>query len=529
MIKKIRDIVSLTQQRPRFLIDTLKVQFRTITKFFDYMTDPFINAIRPFRDVDIAISSLYNKFLENIENDINILYSIQGEIRDNILSSWNVVENSYPTNIQPYDPYDNDFLLEHDTATVVSDRITLGVKNFASAVPTIKGKPIMDAKCSEKSIPVYYGKAWGVYVPSNESGEDGIRVENNDGGLIIDEKDTFWEAEAVVLQGTSENTKLLQPVVDKDISLTATIKFMFKEPTTINTLTLRPYNAAASAYYKLVGVEVSDGTRVVPINIKETFVMRETIFVLDIPDTIPNRKIRSLTLSIKQDAGYFMKYTLGYFKIKNTESWIDVTGSHVAAEAKKMGGNFNTNVSTLIESAGDWILKYWLPNIFYKENPIIDRNQGDNGFLLVPSTESKRKRYTIGITDVIVGSNDYFDTSEKVTKEIDIPEGKNTVSISSSDAGDALYYISVNNGMSWNRILPIEHPNEYNSDLRAIPKKLYINSDLSLDRIKNTITGESAFLFTSSKKIRVRFVLQKNTNNDVLPSIFNWDLVWSRE
>lgn len=527
MINLIKKIILRYKQQPRKLVDELKFYFQSITRFFDYVKEPLINAIDKFRDIDIALSSRYNKFLESAETDINLIHDIQDEIRDNMLSSWNVVESSYPE-IQPKSIYDEDFILEHDNATIISNRITLGVKSFTSALSAIKDKPILEAKCSNKDIYVYYGKAWGAYTKGNESGEDGIRVENNDGSLIVDEEDTFWEAEAVVLQEKKEDTKFLQPIYEKDIFLSTIVKIIFNEPISINTISVRPYNAAVSAYYKLIGISVSDGVITIPIDIKETLIMKETVFALDIPGKLKDKKVRSIILTFKQNTGYFMKYTLGYFKIRNNESWVDVTGPHVVEEAKRMGKNFNSNVSYLIENANRWILNYWLPGTTFTEIPELVTTRGENGFLLVPSTESKRKRYTIGITDITIGQNEYFDTAEKVTKEIDIPEDMTAVSIDARDQGDIYYYISFDN-MNWTRIIPIGKENERGEDLRIVPKKLYINSDLVLYRRQNTDTGENGFIFTPSKKLRIRFVLKREPGIEILPSIFDWELKWSKE
>ena len=222
MITKIIDIISRNKQKPRLLIDELKFYFQSITNFFDYMLQPLVSKIKPFRGIDTPHSSKYNKFIDSIENDINLIHGIQDEISDNMLASWNVVENSYPTDIAPVSPYDENFILEYDNASVISDRITLGVKSFVSVLDKIKGVPIMSAVCSDKNTPVYYGKAWGAYVPGDESGEDGIRVENNDGSLIVDGKDTFWESEAVILQESRPNTVFLQSIQESDVSLSTT-------------------------------------------------------------------------------------------------------------------------------------------------------------------------------------------------------------------------------------------------------------------------------------------------------------------
>lgn len=529
MINLIKNIILKYKQNPRLLIDELKTQFKSITKFFDYVKEPLINKIIKFRDIDVALSHRYNKFIENVENDINLIYGIQEETRNNMLSSWNVVENSYPEEVKPESPYDDNFILEHDSASIISDRITLGVKSFDSALPYIKEKPLIDAKCSDKKIDIFYGKAWGSYVKGNESGEDGIRAENNDGSVIVDELDTFWEAEAVVLQESRTNTKYLQAVKEKDISLTVTTKIIFEEPIEANTLTIRPYNAAVSAYYKLIRVDISDGVTIVPLNIEETPVMRETTIVFDVPEKLENKKVRSITITLKQDTGYFMKYTLGYFRIKNNESWVDVTGPHVVREAARMGGDFDANISYLIENAYRWILNYWLPGVVFTQVPTLVKDHGEDGFLLVPSSESKRKRYTIGITDVIIGKNEYYDTAEKVTKEIDIPDGMSTISIDARDQGDIYYYVSFDNGMNWNRIIPLGKQDERGEDLRIVPKKLYINSDLAYYRREDTETGHAAFIGTSSKKIRVKFVLKRNPEIDIVPSIFDWELKWGKE
>jgi len=442
-----------------------------------------------------------------------------------MLASWNAVETSYPTHIEQPSQYDEEAVTEYNQALVVNNKITLGIKNYQDLTSDIKGAPSMSGECSEKTVPVFYGKAWGVYVPGDESGEDGIRAENNDGSLIVDGKDTFWEVESVVLQEDREETTYLQNIVNKDVSLTATAKVIFNAPVYMNSFTVSPYNAAVNAYYKLIEVKLSDGQLVVPLSIPETTIMRETSFVFNVPTVLATNGIRSVIFKFRQDTGYNMKYSLGYFRIKNNESWLDITGSHVTEMAKKMGGNFNDNISSVINNSGNWILNYWMPGVVFSDKVELVKNMGTDGLLLIPSSESRRKRYCIGITDVIMRKNEYYDQSELVTKSIDIPTGAAAVSLLANDMGKVTYYISFDDGISWNRILPIGKENQRRADLRLVPKTLYINSDLSFERRQNSDTGTDGYIYTASKAVRVRFVLE--TENNLIPEVNKWELIWS--
>jgi hypothetical protein len=521
MIEYIESIILSTKERIRFTIDDLKFKFKSLTGFFEYIDKPLVSSIKPLRENHTPSSIAYNKFLSYVENDVNLIHKIQDQIKDNMLMSWNVSETSYPGQIKEDDEYDDGFILEHDSATVLTDRLTSGVNNFIDAIPFIKDKPILKAESSDPNIPVYYGKMFGSYIYGNESGEDGIRFENNDGSLIVDGKDTFWECEAMVLQEYRDDTLFFQKVYDKDISLTTTIKIIFKEPVAINTLVIIPYSGAASAYYKLMKIELSDGIKVLSVDVKETFILGETNFIFNIPEEFTDKKVRSMFITLKQENGYYMKYMLGYFKIKNNESWLDITGPHVCEMARAYGDNFNNNVTHFINNINEWILNYWMPGTSFTELPELVNSVGDEGYALVPSSESKRKRYTIGISDIKVGFNEYSEVSEKVTDEIEIPEGYNSISLDVNDQGDNYYFLSFDNGMTWNRIIPVGKEPVRNSDLYLVPDKLYINSDISLKRKQNSVSGERAFISTTNKSLRVRFVLQRGANG-LLPSVFNW-------
>lgn len=525
MIDIIEMMTAAKTKFSRYTFDVVKNHLRQMTDFFDWLDTPRVNKITPMHELLPLSSRKYNGFLTSVEDDTLLIKKSQEEIRSRILASWNVEETSYPKQILPESVYDDLFITENNQALETVDRLGLGVKNYTNHITKIKDKPILKAESSDSRIPVHYGKMVGIYQEGNESGEDGIRYENNDGNLIIDNKDSFWECEAVVLQEGKEGVTYIQPVIGNDIFLKATIKIIFSEPIEVNTFSIIPYNAAVSSYYKLDRIEVSDGIKSFPVVTTENFIMGETQFVFDVPETIQDRKIRSIYVTLRQESGYFMKYMLGYFRIKTNESYVDVTGKHLTQMAKQMGDNFGTNVSYYIDHIEDWILNYWIPGVNFNEKPELVKTVGDNGLLIVPSSESKRKRYTIGITDIKIGQNEYDDISEKVTLPITIPEGFNTISLEASDEGIVDYFISFDDGMTWKKIIPIGKEIQRNEDLRIIPNKFYINSDLSLKRKQNTETGEAAFVSTESETLRIRFVLRRG-NNGSLPFVYSWKPVW---
>lgn len=524
MIKKISDLILSSKPRFRTVIDSVKFHLRAITEFFDYIETEKVASTEEWREIDVPISEKYNAFLSDVENDTNLIKTIQEEIKFNLLASWNNIESGIEDIVKSTNPYDSNFLLENNDALELSDRLTLGVKTFSSSINQIKDKPVIITECSDRSIPIYYGKMFGTYIEGNESGEDGIRPENNDGNLIIDNLDTFWEAEAVILQESMNNTVFTQKVFDKDISLTSTIKIVFEEPQQINMFKIKPYGAANSCYYKITKLEVSNGITIIPINISETYIMKDATIVFDIPDTFEDGKIKSIFVTLKQESGYFMKYDLGYFKLQNNESWVDITGPHLTKMATDRGPNFNTNVSYFIDNIENWILHYWLPGVKFNELPALVTNQGTDGFKTITSSESKRKRYSIGITDIDLGFHEYYDRSEKITKPIEIPDGYSTIELETVDTGNVIYQISFDNGMTWGKILPSGKEPVRSNDLRLIPNKLYINSDLSKERKRNTDTGEEAFIDTPSKNLRIRFLLEYDKDNKIIPVVYNWNV-----
>jgi len=524
MIKEIEQEVFRLVTKAVKSIDYLKNSLKAITDFFLRIKNSMSQDIQLIKKADFVSSEVINKYIDYIERDINLIKNEQQNIKSRILSAWNSVEQIKKPD-EEVKMYDDLFLKENPSISEFNTTV-LGVKSYTDAVPTLKAPPVLNTISSDKDISVYYGKSYGRWIEGNETGEDGIRPAANDGAVIVDDKDTFWEAEGVVLQEEREDAVFSQQIKDTEINLTTTVKFVFSEGMDINTITVIPHSFSSSTYYKIVLAVASNGYEQKPIDIPETLITKETVFTFESPFFNTEDKIKSINLTFKQEHGYYMKYDLGYFRIANNESWVDVTGPYVLDKVMKMSGDDNRNITTVINDAPSWIMDHWLPGVEYTETPVLDVLMGTGGYLTVQSRESKRKRYAMGITDIKIGHNTYEDISEGVTKEIDIPDNCTAVKIHSDDSVDGIsYFVSVDDGLVWHRIIPVNRE-DIIKNFKPLPKKIYINSDISQTRKENSITGvdlntNSPYIDTESKKIRIKVILVKGDDMET-PVIKNF-------
>ena len=532
MLNELASIITSVPQIPVYRTDQTKFDLINMTTFFERVASPFTSVIRAFRPIDRPSSSIYNMFLNAIENDVNLIMKAQDQIKTNLLSSWNVLEHSTPTQLQLVDPYDHKILTENSPAFIASDRITLGVSSFISANNNINGVPYLISQCSDENITPFFGKAWGSYIKGSENSEDGIRYIGNNGALIVDNANTFWEVEYVVLQDVPDDTVCLQPVTNEDVVVTVNLKVMYTSPMNINVFTINPYNFGVNAYYKLTKLVVSDGVKLYDLNIVPTTISGITSIILELPNdltkTIPTPiQVQSIYATLVQNTGYFEKYSVAYYQIGNNSTWIDITGPHVVAMTTNMSGNFNTNISTIIENASGWLLNYWFPGMLFSGKPQLLLEYGTEGYKVIPSTISKRKRFAIGITDLYIGQNNYENRSELITNSIDIPTNTNTITLNTIDEGNITYQVSFDDGMTWTRIIPNGGVVVDPYDASWYPTRIYINSDLSATRIKNTDTAGKGFVYGNYTKVRLRMILQKDIKSNKLPAIYDWKLEFS--
>lgn len=504
-------------------IDNLKNKLFKISDFFNLISRSQITCICPLNQYMTPKSEYYNNFLSLVESDLNNIYNIQNEIRNNIVTEWNGVETEL-ISMTDNSLYDNSLTLEYPKANIIGDYILPSSSNESSLLSSINGVPIINAETNNSLVPVFYGKQFGSYVKGNESSEDGIRYCDIETPF---KNDSFFEVEAVTLEGKRDNTINFQTIIKKDINLKCTIKYIFTENVYINAIKIKPVCFASNIYFKIDKIEISDGISFAYPELFTDTIIDETIFNFTIPDNFINKKVRSVTIYLHQDKGYQMKYSLAYYKYNNNESWLDITGSHVVELAKINENNFDDGVNTVITNADQWIMNYWLPKVRYSDNPILDVSKGTNGYYIVPTNESKRKRYAIGISNIDLMNVEYNNISEIISKDIDIDDNINSVSLEMDKTGTVYTYLSFDAGTSWNRINPIGSSIEYDDDYKIIPTNIKINSDLSLERKILSDTGVKGYADNFNNKLKVKFILVYE--NEITPIVKNWKVNFKLE
>jgi len=520
MINKIIDEIRSEMLKPRLQVDIIKEQLKAITKLYDRVKTALITTIQKVTGNLIPSSEHYNSFLAYTQRDINLIKYTQDTLLSSLLIDWNSIEQSEPEiNEKKLFSVDTSFITELPLGSVYNNAV-LSVSSKLSMLPNLKASPDLKASLDTDLLNVYYGKAYGAWIEGNETGEDGIRSENNDGSLIVDNKDTFWEVEVTTVEAELEDTEYFTDILNIEPELTVTLKVIFKTPSSINYFTIIPNNFASDAYYKLIKIVGSTGTEQIDLGITETLITKETIFTFDTVE------LTSMYITLKQTREYYEKYTLGRYILGKNEKWIDVTGPQILSRAVGSGKDINIAITDEIENIGDWIGDVWLPNAKYKEKAVLDTTYGTDGYAVVSSLESRRKRIAIGITDIDVGFNNYENTSEIVTENIDIPDNILCVSVDIKEklveSTKILYYVSFDDGLVWNRINPVGKEDIVGEDLRIVPKKYFINSDISQDRKKNSDTGESAYINTKNRLVRFRFVLKKEGEGIDTPKIISF-------
>ena len=126
-----------------------------------------------------------------------------------------------------------------------------------------------------------------------------------------------------------------------------------------------------------------------------------------------------------------------------------------------------------------------------------------------------------------IGEHVYEEKSEIITNPIDIPNGTRAIELKTKDneMGEIYYYVSVNDGLDWQRMDPVGTPPVFIADpeeeitatnFRILPQRVYINSDISSERKEANDAGIQAFFNTITDNIRLRAVLIKT---DTVPQI----------
>lgn len=496
------------------LINQLKQDLYRITYFYDLVDNLRITKYNNLIDYSIPYSEVYDGLMDAVSFDLNLVNSIQEEIKNNIITSWNNNETKM-NDIETKEEYDTEMILENSRCNLLNDVIYPHISLGSNYINNLAGDPIIVSKTNIVNIIPFLGKEWGVYNEDNVNNEDGIRVCDTS-NLFVD--NNFFEIEATVLNREIDGIVNFQNVTNNDLTLECSIKFIFNEPIEANYINIIPLNFSSNCYFEVTKIEIGDSINVTSIDVNGGFIYNEYYNLFNIPSNFIDGKIKNITFYFKQKNAYNLKYSVGYFKQNNNEAWLDITGRHVLKLAYDLYGDINSGVNQVIEDANTWIFSKWLPNIFIQEYPTLLTNYGNEGYKIITSKESNRKRYAIGISKIFIGKANFDNISEIITKDIEINSKYNCVEMDLNAEGTIYTYLSFDNGVSWHKIRTINDPDE------KISNQIIINSDID-DELKNYGKyNTKTYVECDDMKLKVKFVL---INDTVIPKIKKWDLKFS--
>lgn len=507
--------------RPERVTDRVLGILNALSAFFDRISEPRSKDLPVYSESDLPLSVVYNDTITRLMDDANAIREHQRSMLSGLLISWNEAEQILGSDVAegPADhlPIDKDFPVTTTSAKSNGD-VTLAVRSLRSAIPLLKAPPALKATCTDSRVKPTYGKAYGLYIPGNETGEDGIRINRNDGRLIIDSRDTFWEAEAITLQEKHpEDVFSPQEVNTTEVSIVVNLTLSFKNAVNLNAFTIVPHSFAQSAYYDIVGIDVISGARTVNVLPSPITCFSSTRL------TFNTLQANGLNITLRQNKGYFVKYNLARYRLENNEAWIDFTGPRLLERVERSEGDTNEVIRHEIETAGTWIPALWTPDAPTQEPAILDELAGKDGYRRVESVASRRKRWAIGIQEVEFGEETYESVSEVVTLPYDMPEETTSIYLLVDDEAPintrVTYSLSFDDGSSWNTINPINKPGVMLDTGYFVPQRIFINADLSEVRKQNTLTGTPGFMNTPNRQIRVRALLEKSDDTVNTPRI----------
>jgi hypothetical protein len=524
LIEKVaEDSKSYLITRPQRRSEKLLGILHALAEFETRLDEPRIANVNTLNGDDIPISAVYNDMVQRIMDDLNTLRIHQSYIISSLLTSWNETEQVISSE-ESESVIDKTFSVFSSMAKT-NGHTTLGVKVSRSAIGELREFPTLSATCSDSTISPTFGKAYGLFIPGNELGEDGVRPNDNDGAKIVDGKDTFWEAEVVTLQEEmAEDTFSPQTVNTNEVSLSVNITCTFISPVNINFFSIDPHAFAQSNYYDITSINVISGARTTPV-IKEAITVNGKTRV-----TFNTITANAIQISLRQNKGYYQKYDLAKYSIGNNSLWIDVTGPHLIQRIDSQLGDISVAVREQIENAREWISSVWVPDAPTTGTATLDVLAGTDGYWRVESSESKRKRWAIGIQEIDFGEEIYEDVSEIVSKPFDMPNETTSVYLLVDEEIPAdtsiIYMLSFDDGATWSEILPMNNKPIMQETGYMVPQRIFINSDISLTRKQNSLTGEDGYVNTPNRKVRVRSILKKEATSTNTPRILSFEPVF---
>lgn len=356
--------------------------------------------------------------------------------------------------------------------------------------------------------------------------------------------------------------------------LKAVVSISFQEDIEVTELSIKMHNFGETNFVFIKDVRVSDGSNEETIpGFIPTSVGRNVITDTDSYTTnpasnryslekkwlFPKKNIRKVVFELEQSNPYPLRYVMAVFttisansnEYSNIGVITDVSSKSVF---HKLIRENNENItldsspylSSLLTSMIPRLMEFALFNPYSRKIPELSKTDpsaqfslnediGEDGLITIPREETNRWRYAIGISEIGIGKRTYAVASEFISSSFEIPfassvtlETDDMIPLQFPDGDWLAYYISLNEGLSWSRISPVNHPPTIIDGI-LIPKMVHINADVpDLIKEKNP-SGRLAYIDTSSdiRSIKLKIELRRPNDADfrsLSPQVFYYRL-----
>lgn len=263
--------------------------------------------------------------------------------------------------------------------------------------------------------------------------------------------------------------------------------------------------------------------------------------------TFAPRKVSMIKFSLRQPQSYIKDYEVLKYETKqefttttektNSFLWWTNTGTTVdhhteirIIELPYLEGLINGLDVLSLDSGTQGVEdRAWTDFLWYGSKQITTQVNPETIIRQWRETKYDKTRFAIGVRDIGLYSYEFAETSEIVSQPYHSPKPVSKVSVSvdefipkafylnapGSENNWIKYYISVDDGTSWNRISPTNHnmtPDE--NSIYNIPQIININSDISVEERENPL----AYIDTSEPVYQIRFKAVLTRPEDIADS-----------
>lgn len=527
-----------------------------LSNFYNSLGKPLYS---PIYAKFMPISDDYNNMMTNIYNDIDLLESDYINMYDTINNSFtniNILRNTFNNKIQyinslintlntSLNSYNGSNIVFNESfnKTILNSKDN-SIKNVLS-LPYLNFTDCLTTKCqisidnSSEGLPGNTHVANLLYGNIYFSGQENLHNNLND--LLDNSNDTWYEHEIFSIDNDTlekcnyygfNYKESISYITDND-NLTMILNIDFDSPTDCNYISINPYlansnNATPCILNKIVFMNDD-------LLIKES--TPNQIFDTEYVDVFDKINVTKIQFYFTQYNSY--NTTIGHIYYTEHSSSIfnpllDKRIDYHSPSVESLGVNYNNKTQSVNQLNNT---KYTDPTQDQLNDlflPVNDTNANGNIELI------NAKRYFIGIESVHVYLCTFDITKTYISNTYSTTQQISAISLNSNEFVPSTfptgiyikYYISIDNGLSWLPILPIDQSYvSYTKDIATNYNNLkpysmyYINSDTPVP-LRNSLCGYIDTLYDVNSVI-IKIVLTRPSdinNNQMSPIITDYTL-----